>query len=621
MGADASKVKQLIDKKGSGELDYKLASALVNNLPKKLSAAGKKLLESIPQGKPVTVEAIFKAFEGVKVDIRNVSAAIKKSEASSGPKLDFTADEVKKSAEIEAMAERPKGRPTPEQAAALKKQKGAKSVFYQAVRQRLKLEKKEWSDKKIQKSIDAFKKSLEEGKDVKKAAIILEPPPGTRDFYPREYAVQRWLFSKMRSVGVAFGFQEYDAPVLEHAELYKRKAGEEITQQMYNFIDKEGAEVTLRPEMTPTLARMVLRQMDEAGEIRDLLPLKWFSIPQCWRFETTQRGRKREHYQWNMDIVGIKGVAAELELLAAITTFFKSLGITSKDVGIKINSRKVLGAIVQAAGVPKDMFAPVCVIIDKLDKIGPECVTAELLEKQVPKESASMILKAMECKSIQQLADLCEGKVDMGAVEELKSLFNDAKSYGFSDFLIFDASVVRGLAYYTGIVFECFDRRGELRAICGGGRYDRLMSLYGSQKEVPCVGFGFGDCVIVELLKELKLMPKVLHDTRRQVDFVVAPFNSALFGPACSVAGLLREGGFTVDMLQEPQKKVAKAFSYADRAGAKRIVLVAPSEWENKSVTVKDLRVEGLSAHDKAKNKGEIIPLTELVDRMKKDMS
>jgi len=226
----------------------------------------------------------------------------------------------------------------------------------------------------------APKAKKEEKKNV--AAISLDPPSGTRDFFPQEMRHQRWLFNKFREVAHAYGFSEYDAPVLEHEELYKRKAGEEITQQMYNFVDKEDAKVTLRPEMTPSLARMVLSLMRaETGEMAVVLPLKWYSIPQCWRFETTQRGRKREHYQWNMDIVGVPGITAEVELLSAICTFFESIGITHNDIGLKINSRKVLGAVVKKAGVPDERFAETCVIIDKLDKIGAEEVRKELAEK------------------------------------------------------------------------------------------------------------------------------------------------------------------------------------------------------------------------------------------------
>ena len=395
--------------------------------------------------------------------------------------------------------------------------------------------------------------------------------------------LQRWLFDHFRRVGHQCGFEEYDAPVLERQELYKRKAGEEITDQMYCFTDKEGTEVTLRPEMTPSLARMVLGRAQSHN-----LPLKWYSVPQCWRFETTQRGRKREHYQWNMDIVGCAGIAAEVELLKAVTMFFSNIGITSKDVGIKVNSRKVMASVLKAMGVTDDKFAPVCVVLDKMDKIGPDDTKGELIASQgLDAETAEKIVSCLLCKSVDDLAALCGEGVDSTGVEELKRLFELAEAYGFGDWLIFDASVVRGLAYYTGVVFEGFDRLGELRAICGGGRYDKLLSLYGAVTEVPACGFGFGDCVIVELLKDKGLLPTL----PKTVDFVVAAFNEGMQGAAMKATAAMREGGAQVDLLLEPKKKVANTFDYANRVGARYIVFVAPSEWEQGKVRIKDLRL------------------------------
>jgi histidyl-tRNA synthetase len=395
--------------------------------------------------------------------------------------------------------------------------------------------------------------------------------------------LQRWLFDHFRAVGASCGFEEYDAPVLERQELYKRKAGEEITQQMYSFTDKEDTEVTLRPEMTPSLARMVLGRAQSHS-----LPLKWFSVPQCWRFETTQRGRKREHYQWNMDIIGCAGIAAEVELLSAIVQFFKAIGITHEDIGIKVNSRKVMASVLKAMGVTDDKFAPVCVVMDKMDKIGPEETKKELVATQgLDAETAEKIVSCLLCKSVDDLAALCGDGVDTSGVDELKRLFELAADYGFGDWLVFDASVVRGLAYYTGVVFEGFDRAGELRAICGGGRYDRLLSLYGAVTEVPACGFGFGDCVVVELLKDKGILPNL----PKRVDFVVAAFNESMQGAAMKTTALLRDGGAQVDLLLEPKKKVANTFDYANRAGARYIVFVAPAEWEKGTVRVKDLRL------------------------------
>jgi len=424
-------------------------------------------------------------------------------------------------------------------------------------------------------------------KDAKSVVVDLEPCSGTRDFFPEDMRQQQWLFSKFRNIASQYGFQEYDAPVLEQEELYKRKAGEEIVQQMYNFVDKEGNKVTLRPEMTPTLARMVLSLMRaETGDIAALLPLKWFSVPQCWRFETTQRGRKREHYQWNMDIVGVNGISAEVELLSAICSFFESVGITSEDVMIKVNSRKVLGAVLKGAGVPDDSFSETCVIIDKLDKKTQEEVLSELTNNVgLSMEVAKKIVAATGSKTLDEFAQVA-GVGDSPEVQELRRLFELAVDYGYGDWLKFDASVVRGLAYYTGVVFEGFDRRGTLRAICGGGRYDGLLQLYGSKKQVPCVGFGFGDCVIVELLKERGVLPTFPPS----VEFVVAAFDASMMGPAYRVARALRQAGKTVDVYPEITKKVGKAFNYADRSGASKVAFVAPDEWAKGQVRFKDLR-------------------------------
>jgi len=438
-------------------------------------------------------------------------------------------------------------------------------------------------------------------------AIMLDPPSGTRDFFPAEMRLQRWLFDKFHKVAASYGFAEYDAPVLEHEELYKRKAGEEITEQMYNFRDKEGAAVALRPEMTPSLARMVLSLMrSETGAIAAVLPLKWYSIPQCWRFETTQRGRKREHYQWNMDIVGVPSIFAEAELLSAVVSFFESVGITSKEIGLKVNSRKVLSAVLQKSGVPDDRFAETCVIIDKLDKIGAEAVQKELTEKVgLAEDVGRRIVEATGAKTLEEFAELA-GVGESEEVKELRSLFELAEDYGYADWLQFDASVVRGLAYYTGVVFEGFDRAGKLRAICGGGRYDRLLSLYGSAKEVPCVGFGFGDCVIVELLKDKKVLPEL----PAAVDYVVAAYNRDMTGKALTVARLLRQAGKSVDVYPDVARKVKKAFRYADRVGAVRIAFVAPDEYERGMVRIKDLR--SFSADTPDEQKQCDVPLKDL---------
>ena len=503
----------------------------------------------------------------------------------------FTPEHV---AEWASFGPKLKGKPTPEEQVAAQERK--EKCTEMKARLAKEFNDPVWTEKKIEKELDRL---VEEGGKQEEAGRpeYLDGPSGTRDFYPPEMKIQNWLFDNFRESAMAFGFQEYDAPVLEHVKLYERKAGEEIVDQMYNFIDKEGKHVTLRPEMTPTLARMVLNKTNlQTGEVRLTLPLKWFSIPQCWRFETTQRGRKREHYQWNMDIVGVDHVHAELELLAAACFFFQRVGIGSDIVGIKVNSRAVLEAVLAKHGIKKgekdkdggDIFAKACVIIDKLDKIGGLAVTEMLGGIGVSAESSADILKALEAPTVSALTEHIGEESE--AICQVKRLFELAKEYGIDDYLIFDASVVRGLAYYTGVVWEAFDRRGELRAIMGGGRYDRLLELYGGEKcTIPCVGFGFGDCVIMELLRECGKIPDFQGSG---VDYVVCAFSPDLYGAAANISSKLRACGWSVDLMPTPKKKVAASFKHADQAGARRMVFVAPDEIAKGLVRVKDLRLK-----------------------------
>jgi len=406
--------------------------------------------------------------------------------------------------------------------------------------------------------------------------VNLAPPRGTRDFFPDDMRLRNWLFGHFRETARLFAFEEYDAPVLESEELYTRKAGEDIVKQLYNFEDKGGRAVALRPEMTPSLARMILQKGKSLA-----LPVRWFSIPQCWRYERMTRGRKREHYQWNMDVFGVPGVGAEAELLGAITTFFSRIGLQASDVGIRVSSRKVLQGVVEAEGVAKERFNEVCVLVDKLDKLPREVIEKDMSELGVSAESVGRILDTLSLRSLDELAESL-GDEDP-AVIELRQLFQLAEGYGCSDWLQFDASVVRGLAYYTGVVFEAFDRQGSLRAICGGGRYDHLLSTFGGN-DVPACGFGFGDVVILELLSDKGLIPEL----KGGVDDVVFAFSEELRGEALQVARRLREAGRSVDLVLEA-RKVKWAFRHADRIGASRVVLLAPDEWSRGEIRLKDL--------------------------------
>ncbi len=399
---------------------------------------------------------------------------------------------------------------------------------------------------------------------------------GTRDFYPEDMRLRNWLFDHFTNASLLHGFEEYDAPVLEYEELYTRKQGEEITQQLYNFQDKGNRKVALRPEMTPSLARMV---MARAGGLP--MPIKWFSIPQCWRYERTQRGRGREHYQWNVDIWGTTEISADAELISVLVTFFEGIGLTAKDIVIRVSSRKVLEEVLGSLGMRGDVFAQTCVIVDKMGKLSSDVIEEQLSGLGHDSEVITTIQSVLGIKDMNGLQEAL--KDESMAVSELNFLFDAIDSYGISEWVEFDASIVRGLAYYTGAVFEAHDKAGKFRAICGGGRYDKLLSTLGG-KDLPATGFGFGDMVIMELLAEKGLIPELVSD----IDDTVIPLNSDLRNAAVMVAASLRNSGRTVDLVLE-DKKMKWVFKHAERVGAKRLVLLAPDEWSRKMVKIKDL--------------------------------
>ena len=399
---------------------------------------------------------------------------------------------------------------------------------------------------------------------------------GTRDFYPEEMRVRNWLFQKFHEAARSHGFEEYDSPVLETEELYTRKSGEEITQQLYNFEDKGGRKVALRPEMTPSLARMV---MAKAGALP--LPIKWYSIPQCWRYERTQRGRGREHYQWNVDIWGTEGIQADAEIISVLVHFFRSVGLSHEDLAIRVSSRKILEEVLGSLGIEGEDFTKTCVIVDKMDKLPRDTIEDQLTELGLSVDSIATIQSVLGIRSLDALEDLLG--LEQESVSELRQLFTLLESYGAREWIEFDASVVRGLAYYTGPVFEVHDRNGELRAVCGGGRYDKLIGTMGG-KDLPATGFGFGDMVVLELLTSKGLVPNL----QSGVSDVVFGLGSDLRGAAMAVASALRLGGRSVDMVLE-DKKMKWLFKHSERIGAERLVMIMPEEWARGAVRIKDL--------------------------------
>ena len=408
-----------------------------------------------------------------------------------------------------------------------------------------------------------------------------QAPRGTRDFYPEDLRLRSWLFDHFRATAAVFGFEEIDAPVLEHTELFTRKAGEEIVEQLYHF-ELHERHLTLRPEITPQVARMV---MARHGALR--WPLRWFSLPQCWRYERMSRGRKREHYQWNMDIWGEPGIAAEAELIASIFHLLDRIGLARDDVKIRISSRALLEETLRKTvlkGKP-EVFPALCVIIDKLERIGADAVIELLRDPAglvaLPEADARFVLSWLELRDLAEAGKLTQA--ESPATVELARLFELIDAYGHSDRVVFDASIVRGLAYYTGVVFEAFDTGRELRAVCGGGRYDRLLETLGGPA-TAAVGFGFGDVVINELLADRKRLPEL----PRNVDAVVYAFSDAERSAAVRVACALRAENRTVELILGEQR-LKRVLADADRVGAREVHLVGPDELARGEVLIRDL--------------------------------
>ncbi len=408
-----------------------------------------------------------------------------------------------------------------------------------------------------------------------------QPVRGTRDFYPEETRQRDWLFGHFRSVAERFAFEAIDAPIVEDADLFIRKAGEEIVAQLYHF-ELHDRHLALRPEFTPSLARMVKAR---AGSLR--LPIRWFSIPQCWRYERMTRGRKREHYQWNMDIWGEPSVTAEAELIAACFQLFDAVGLARTDVQMRVNSRALVEEALVGGVLAKrpEIFAPLCVIVDKFEKIGTEGVVDLLVDPKgdvhLDKSEAATVVEMMAARSLDEATR--HVPANSAALADLKRLFDLLDAYGVAARVTFDASLVRGLAYYTGVVFEAFDSEGKLRSICGGGRYDRLLETLGGPS-MPAAGFGMGDVVIAELLAERGLAPELA----RHLDDVVFAFGEAERPAAIRVAETLRRGGRSVDLVLGTQR-LKRVLADADRNGAARVWLLGPDELARGVATVRDL--------------------------------
>ena len=407
--------------------------------------------------------------------------------------------------------------------------------------------------------------------------IDLQPVKGTRDFFPDEMRLRNWLFEVWRNVSEQAGFEEYDTCVLEHEELYVRKTGDEISKQLYSFEDKGGRRLSLRPEMTPSLARLVLQQEKSLS-----FPIKWFSMPQCFRYERMTKGRRREHFQWNADIIGQREVVAEAEILMLLISACESMGLSTNDFRVFINDRRIINAILSQINVPQVLHSEVMVIMDKRDKIPPEALSKLLEEMRMTTKQVGQL---NEYLSKSDLDELRENLKNTEGIEELQHLMKLMETAGYKNYLQFDISIVRGLSYYTGAVFEVNSPEKQHRAICGGGRYDSLLSTYGGET-VPAVGFGFGDVVVLDVLKELERFPEL----PRKLDYTIIPFANEQIGTALKIAAELRLQGSTVDC-NFSMKKMKKMMQQAHESGAAKAILLFPDELSDDKVVIRDMQL------------------------------
>ena len=395
--------------------------------------------------------------------------------------------------------------------------------------------------------------------------LSFEAPRGMRDFYPEDMVWRNKVFDAFRAAGAAAGFRPYDACVVESYELLARKAGEEVGEQIYHFFDKSERHLALRAEMTPTLARMVAQRQKELS-----FPLKWTTIAQCFRYERMTKGRKREHYQWNVDIIGEDSILAEVEVLGAAVDALRRMGLTAADFKVHVSSRKFLGELLQKSGIAAEKHAQVFLALDKRGKMPDTEIAAMLKDGGLSDADVKATFAIMDTTSYADCPELVE-------------LFRLARLAGFAYALQFDISVIRGLSYYTGIVFEAFDTKGEFRAIFGGGRYDNLLTTIGGEP-TSAVGLGFGDVVVTELLKARLGADAAAQKKGVAVGFMFPEQRDA----AVRLAAKLRAAGESVDLALHAQKP-KKFFSHADQGGAAKAVFLGPDDVANGVARLKDM--------------------------------
>ncbi len=391
---------------------------------------------------------------------------------------------------------------------------------------------------------------------------------GFTDFYPEQMADRQWLFEKMRQASRLSGYEEYEGPALELFDLYAAKSGEALVkEQTFIVMDRGGKKLALRPEMTPTLARMVAQKQEELVK-----PIRWFTIGPRWRYEKPQKGRSREFYQWDVDLIGPESPEADAEVIAIACEFFKSVGLTPKEVTIKVNNRRLIEQKLYFIEIPKQKISEVIRAIDKKGKM-----EANDWEEYL----ASIGLNELQIKD---LKGILKDKDFATESEELTALFSTLADLGYEKYVEFDPEIVRGLDYYTGTVFEATDRKQEFRAILGGGRYDNLVEVVGG-KRLSGVGFAVGDKVIEAVLRQFKKWPTIKFCKTK---FLVTVFNESLYRNSLKIAQLLRSNGCPTELFLSIDD-LDKQLKYANKKNIPFVVILGPNEAENNTVTLRNM--------------------------------
>jgi len=390
-------------------------------------------------------------------------------------------------------------------------------------------------------------------------------------------AVRNWIIDGWKRVSVRNGFEEYDGPIFEYLKMFQIKSGDEIVEQLFSLQDRGGRDLALRPEITPTLARMVNQRINSLPK-----PIKWFSVPRLFRAERPQKGRLREFFQWNIDIIGVDHPRADAEVIFTTIDYLREVGLTPNDIKIKISSRKLLAAALRGFGIRADNLEPLYALLDKKAKMPSEKFEVLLKAEIGDKEIVNKILDFMAVDDVKDIPKIESFLEDVS--EELNEIFVSLDQMNVEDYCVFDASIVRGLAYYTGVVFEVHDAIGELRAISGGGRYDNLLHDFGGSS-IAATGMGMGDCILEILLREKGLLDKKVPVTK--LDYFVACANRLITHTDMRIVARLRSMGYSATFSYK-SGSLSKQLKEASEQNARKCIIIG-DEFKNYQLVVKDM--------------------------------